>query len=429
MRTAKANVSAASRAALAGALAGILLFGMETRVGAQLTSGPEVTAGYVVFPKIVADANGTLGLPTDTYLQLTNSNLLLDAAVECTWIDATGRCGPATSSLCPTGPGRPCFDNADCAQFPGQVCIPCWFERDFTVLLTPGQPIAFTASEGQTDLPCFPLSLDPLVLPPGCAGPNFGGILPAGQIFQGELKCVQVTDFEDPGAVGTPAGRNDLKGEATIISADGTVLTSAAYNAYGFRTGEGDGTSNGPLCLSPPLASPCGESCAKTYGGCPGILVLDHFFEGARIFFGDVPSFVRTHLTLTPCTELIFSGDDITDQVSTAAQMLVFNEFEQRFSTSTRVQCYKDIPLADIDTRPGPADDGFSVFSVAVQGTLVGQTRIRGVAGQETTIGHGLIGVAQEFYRGPAIDGPLVDTTAFNLHGIGSRLQGDAVCR
>src|SRR3990170_5317055 len=107
--------------------------------------------------------------------------------------------------------------------------------------------------------------------------------------------------------------------------------------------------------------------------------------------------------------------------------MLVYNEFEQRFSTSTRVDCYRNTALADIDTAPGPSDDAYSLFAAGVQGTTTGQTRIRGVVGPENGVGYGLIGVAQEFYSETATD-PVNASTAFNLHAdIGFREEGDAV--
>src|SRR6185369_13714920 len=62
-------------------------------------------------------------------------------------------------------------------------------------------------------------------------------------------------------------------------------------------------------------------------------------------------------------------------------QFLIYNEFEQRFSTSTKVDCYLETPLSDIDTRPGPEGDPFSIFNVGVQGTLTGMSRLRSVAG------------------------------------------------
>jgi hypothetical protein len=107
--------------------------------------------------------------------------------------------------------------------------------------------------------------------------------------------------------------------------------------------------------------------------------------------------------------------------------MLVYNEFEQRFSTSERVQCFRNNRLADIDTRLGTGDDAFSLFAVGIQGTLVGQTRIRGVRGPNAPHGYGLIGVAQEFYS--VVPNGLADASdAFNLHAdVGFRAEGDAV--
>ena len=420
MRTLKGNVSAA----IAGLMAGAVLLGLCANASAQVMTSDE-TAGLIVFPKVIVDTTGVLGTPTDTLIQITNTDLDPSggaAAVECNWVNATGQCGVRAGGSCPNS-GIFCDTNADCAAL-GLECIPCWSETDFGMVLTPGQPIAFRASTG-LDLPCFGV-----VLPPGCLSPNEGGVsnVPSNP-FRGELKCYQVAGFTDA----TPTNENDLKGEATIISSDGTELTAAAYNAVGFQATTAGGTSaTGPLCLgvnvagAALLSDPCGAgSCAKTYAGCPGVLILDHFFWNAPSPLG--VSQVRTNLTLAPCSESLFGN--LGNQTITAAQMLIYNEFEQRYSTSTRVQCYKDIPLADIDTTEGPADDASSVFAVGVQGTLSGQTRIRPVEGLEDNVGHGLIGVAQEFYFLPGATGALIESAAVNLHAQGEREQGDAICR
>jgi len=431
MRMLNASIGIAVRAIVVGAY----VVGLYATAGAQI-AGTDEAAGYIVFPKIVVDTSGELGPQTDTLLQITNTDLLNPRAVSCTWVNATSRCGLALAG-CPTGPfpgvagaqGAACDSNGDCD--PGLQCVPCWSETDFQALITPGQPIAFYASAGETILPCFGFQNPD----PGCLVANDGGILAVpSDPFRGELKCFQVVSVTNDSL----DNRNDLKGEASIISGDGLGLQSAAYNAYGFQTAAtSPGTvANAPLCLGGPLTDPCGDgACGLQYAGCPGVLILNHFFELAPSPLGDMfpaVSFVRTSLTLTPCTEAIFSGDDINDQLITTAQMLIFNEFEQRYSSSTRVQCYKDVPLADIDTRPGPADDAFSIFAVGVQGTLTGQTRIRGVIGEEDNVGHGLIGVAHEQYFAAAFFGDppfLVDTAAFDLHAQGDREQGDAVCR
>src|SRR5262249_23744371 len=111
---------------------------------------------------------------------------------------------------------------------------------------------------------------------------------------------------------------------------------------------------------------------------------------------------IATEVTLIPCTE------DFKNQQpelsTTTAQFLVYNEFEQRFSTSAPVECFKEIRLSDIDAaNPNTR----SIFSAAVGGTLTGQTKIRGVEnneGSQVTRPHGnaLLGVAEEFRCGGA---------------------------
>jgi hypothetical protein len=164
-----------------------------------------------------------------------------------------------------------------------------------------------------------------------------------------------------------------------------------------------------------------------TYAPCPNVLIFDHFFEGAPMPAGGV---VQTDLTLVPCSQALnqtFRDFRVSAPPQVVAQMLVYNEFEQRFSTNTRVQCYNNTRLADIDTRPGSGDDAFSVFAAGVQGTLTGQTRIRGVTGPVAASGYGLIGVAEEFYS-VSIGDPADASDAFNLHAdIGFRGEFDAV--
>ena len=45
------------------------------------------------------------------------------------------------------------------------------------------------------------------------------------------------------------------------------------------------------------------------------------------------------------------------------------------------MNCYKETPLSDIDTVPGPSGNTTSIFSAGVQGTLTGMSRLRSVAG------------------------------------------------
>src|SRR6185295_6873804 len=113
------------------------------------------------------------------------------------------------------------------------------------------------------------------------------------------------------------------------------------------------------------------------------------------------------------------------DTVPTTVQFLVFNEFEQRTSTSTRISCFSDVFLSDIDTRPSfPQDDSSSIFNVSVQGTIGGQSRIRGVATSETDVGHGILGIAVQHLLGDTT----LSSSAVNLNFQGVRAQPDVIC-
>jgi len=126
-----------------------------------------------------------------------------------------------------------------------------------------------------------------------------------------------------------------------------------------------------------------GRSIGPRFGGCPNVITLNHFFDGANVVTHDneVEGKVESELTIVPCQRdyltQTFNGPDIT------VQFLVFNEFEQRFSTSTKVSCYKEVRLSDIGDalQPGPANDQFSIFNVGVEGTITGMSRLRSVAG------------------------------------------------
>jgi len=307
--------------------------------------------------------------------------------------------------VCDNAPGTVCQSNSDC-PLPGICQAPTCVANDFHLNLTPSQPIAWRVSAPPSFLPCDSVNPDPNALA-FCLGSNDGSAIPlTPDPFVGELKCVEV-DASD-----RPIPTNDLKGEATIyrVSADpnAPLADSSAYNAIGIQAG----TSNdGDNVL---------ELNGTEYAGCPGVLILDHFFEGATspINAADV---VRTNLTLVPCTESLL-GTPVAP-VTTAAQMLIYNEFEQRFSTSRRVSCFSSGLLADIDTRASADDDAYSVFSVGTQGTITGQTRIRGVETTETALGHGLLGVAEEFHIG----GGAIGAAAFNLNYFGDREQVDFV--
>jgi hypothetical protein len=405
-----------------------LLVGWGSSANAQTvkadTASSDLPAGYIVLPKIVVHTTGSLSQPlaagdvaTDTLIQLTNTNAHEAINVHCYYVNANSHCGG-------TSDGGICTLNSDCPL--GQSCVQLWQPTNFTVTLTPSQPIGFTAAGGLRPVPC-----DPLFPGPGCTGQAAGFIPPVADPFIGELKCVE-TDAND-----TPLPQNDLKAEATVITtlvptttppSPPGITTAASYNAIGFQADETfpvptNATSADPLCLG---ALPPGSGsliCRQDYAPCPGVLIVNHFFDGATTEVGGV---VDTELTLVPCSEDLTNAQR-QSAFQVTAQMLIYNEFEQRFSSGAKINCYRATRLSDIDTGLGPSGDSFSIFSVGVQGTEVGQTRIRGVTGAPTGLGFGLIGVACENYHATSLSDPVLSRTAFNLHEDGFRAEGDAV--
>jgi hypothetical protein len=361
-------------------------------------------AAILVYPKIVVDTTQGNVHKVDTIIQITNT-AANPVNVRCFYVNANGHCGNAPFAVC-----DPYGDPAESSCERGDVCIPQWTETDFAFRLTSHQPIDWTASLGLSDLP----------LSSGCVGSeckgfgspngefNSGSIPPVSENpFLGELKCIEVGDDE------LPVAANDLKGEATIedITGDdgGTPsVDSRGYNAIGIQAVAGQPNN----CD----ASGCALTLGQEYNGCPGVLLLDSFFDDAEEpANGDA---VRTKLTLVPCSE----DFQLQSTVTTTVQYLVFNEFEQRLSTSRATTCFTEIALSDIDTRLGPADDSRSIFNVGVEGTLTGQVLIRGVGDSDTTKtpGHGLLAVAEEFHDG-------VKSAAFVTAQRGSRAQNDVI--
>jgi hypothetical protein len=413
MRTINAKGSA-KRLSPAVLAASLILAAAAGRVSAQVSSS-DTAAGYVVLPKVMVHTTGGTppvadpgGTAVDTIIQITNTNQATPVTVDCWWVNANKHCGTDQGPICTT--------NADCA--PGLQCVQGWIPLDFQFTLTPGQPVGFLASNGLSALPC-----DPTFPGVQCIGDAGGSVRPVPEDpFVGELKCLEV-DSDD-----TPIIANDLKVEATIVTTTvggGVATTAASYNGVGFTAEtSGSGAPADPICLgTAPLGSTA--DCAATYAPCPNVLHLEHFFDGAVTELGSVAS---TELTLVPCSEDLGEPADQLD-LTVTANMLVYNEFEQRFSTNTRVQCYQSVRLSDIDTQPGTAGDAFSVFSVGVEGTITGQTRITGIQGPQGQLGYGLTGVACENHSAIAGDGTPLAKTAFNLQHVGFRENGDAVFR
>jgi hypothetical protein len=450
------------RLAGAAVLAGALL---ASPLALRADVASDRAAAIVVFPKILV--NVSTGL--DTLIRLSNTSL--DAQnVLCFYVNVTPHCVNGD-------PEDTCFpDPLDCS---GQ-CVPQWQETDFQIRLTARQPMAWLVSEGAVDCqflagscsentsltctrdadcagagrcvypPCF--RLDGFFRKGYHDQTNEGSRIPPApqEPFMGELKCIAVDES------GAPIGNNVLTGEALI--GRGAPIDSladvASYSAIGIPALEGEGNRDSTLVLGGPKGvqngQPCSsdaqcvsplecinrvcdnscrrdDSCAE-YDGCPNILILNHFFDGAVDPLLDPGMGVRigTDLTLIPCTQDFRTQKPGLSR--TVAQFLVYNEFEQRFSTSRTVEGLQEFRLSNLDT----AQNERSVFSAGVAGTLTGQTRIRGVVDGGDDHGNTLLGVSEEFrcvgggytcgFVNPA---DLLSSSATNLHFQGTRPERD----
>lgn len=262
-----------------------------------------------------------------------------------------------------------------------------WSKIDFHIWLTKQQPTQWVVSSGRRFDPSCGFGAS-------CSGfaPGFVPPLPE---FEGELKCIQTNENGDP------IKGNHLKGVATLVAvstsgadARGLARTEgdiASYNAVGIR-GTASQVVTNPLLLD-----------GNQYEACPAQIILDHVASGATdpISGGTV----YTELTLVPCSQ---DFENAQSGVSTI-QFVVYNEYEQRFSASTTVDCFLNVEVAGIDTTTTPAN---SVFSRNVLGTDVASAVITPVPGHG-----GLIGVAE---RVTVLSPGVVARSAYNLHTQGS---------
>jgi hypothetical protein len=380
---------------------------------ANATTTSDDAAAILLWAKIVADDAGVCVSPgeiddglscavvtncsgyckaKDTLVQISNTNRTQLAAAHCFYINANSHC---------SNDGSVCATSADCAFGTGYigVCQPGCSELNFDVRITPNQPLVWSALEGLSgsDLPLRANA--GTRVPPVPETP-----------FLGELKCVQVDpNSGDRWPAQCTAGncRNDLIGQAMIeeIGLDVTLVDPKWYNAVGIRNLRtvDDGDLN-VLSLD-----------GVEYETCAPVLVLNHLFDGAvDPISNNYPA--TTELTLAPCSENLLTQTF----APVTAQFLVFNEFEQRFSTSVAVQCLLDRQISRIDTSQ-PAR---SIFAAGVAGTVAGQTRIKGVNG-------GLVGAAVVNF-GPAIIRPfdepqLSGGAAYNLNQVGDNEISDEI--
>jgi len=308
------------------------------------------------------------GAGVDTIVQLTNTSEFL-TKVHCFYTNTNSHCSNSPETICTDANFR------DVCPL-GGLCIQGWQETDFRLTLTKRQPISWSVNDGLSSLP---LSSTPgQGIPPQF---NEGNIPAAPEVpFTGELICIEVDVSTE-----LPSDRNDYKGEASTVKTIRSEIDASKYNAIGIKAIEGRQDEN-PNVLN--VGGPDAEYGVfndtvdpPRFAGCPNVITLNHFFDGANVVTHDdeVQGEVNSELTIVPCQR------DYLNQTAngneTTIQFLIFNEFEQRFSTSTKLNCYKQTKLSDIDTRPGTDGDLFSVFSVGVQGTITGMSRLRSVAG------------------------------------------------
>ena len=436
------------------AAAGLFL---AVAVGNAATTSDQ-PAAILIYPKIVFDT--VTG--TDTIIEIANATTS-PVDLHCFYVNATSHC---------SNTGLPCDSGLDCVGASPGACVPGWGETDFHVALTQNQPFYWTASAGRnrTCANNDPATCEPLPLigigvcqggSPLCtqnADCGIGGTclfngqsnagtsvppVPEDITFVGELKCVAVD------GLGNPLAANLIYGTATIVTDFGGAVDAQSYNATGIKAwsrcegdrelacnDDADCGADGPclpvLTEGRVLTLGTSDNLEAGYQACAETLILDHIFDGAPDPITPIVDdplaggFFYTDLTLVPCSEDFATGT--ANLGRSTAQFLVFNEFEQRFSSTLPVTCFDERLLSNIDTR----NNGRSIFSVNVSGTIAGQTRIRAV-------GSGLIGVARamksfipidilaeqaSFVGLPPVFAP---GAAYELHQQGDRTAADEI--
>ena len=296
----------------------------------------EKTASIIDFPKVIYNAN------EDTDIQIVSESPM-PLFAHCFYVDAR----------LPSGCSK---------EDPRIGCTPIWQEIDFNITLTHFQPTHWRASIGRPVDPSddfkfgyYGAGIDPGAIPPLTSG------------FQGELMCIEVE------MDGTPRDGNHLFGVATLVTTNDSDVSK--YNAIGIQSTVAANATcpddQGRCVLI--LNNPRGESSGE-YNACPQTLVLNHVAEGATDpildEFGKAGTTgVQNQLTLVPCSK------DFENQIAgtVTVQLAVYNEYEERFSASFTVTCWKTIELTDIDS---PTDPTRSIFYYSNLGSLTAQTRI-----------------------------------------------------
>ncbi len=337
----------------------------------------ERSSSILVFPKVVSRTP-----EIDTIIQISNtSNSMVYA--RCFYVNAA-----------PVDPSMP----------PSVINPPQWQEVDFDIFLTKQQPTHWVVSTGRHIDSAEPSDQRCSVSFRDCndAGFDPGAVPPVPDIFTGELKCVEVDSS------GAPINGNHLKGEATVVTADGDASKYNAIGILGLNSNSHVNNSDDVLCLGGGVTPNC--PTGAEYNACPDTLIMNHFASGASDpiideFTGGGSS-VTTEVTLVPCTE------DLENQIpgQVVVQFLIINEFEEMFSTSTTVICWANLDLRAINP----------VFSQGFLGSRFAQTRMHPASPDQP----GILGVMEGFH---ALSPGNTSRDALNLHGEGDRPDGDVV--
>ncbi len=290
-----------------------------------------------------------------------------------------------------------------------ELGVPQWQVTDFHIWLTKQQPTSWQVSTGRfqnASDSCSTISsgsLTGLFNPDsGCAqaGIDPGAIPPVPSGFTGELKCIEV-DVSD-----NPLGGNHLKGEATIETDGGdSIYDTAKYNAIGILGTEIAGETGNELLLDQPSDT---EDVIGQYNACPNQLIVNHFAElstdptvaaagnhivcsgtdaaatsgcsaagtvtldpqGNVIAMSDA---TLTELTLVPCSQNYEDPFASVRANAVTVQFEVYNEFEEIFSFSTTVECWKNFFMFQLDAPFHPEN---SLWAYAQLGSLGVNTRI-----------------------------------------------------
>lgn len=351
-------------------------------------------AAILQWPSVIVAEESFLGVSGEiqTILQVSNTS---DQPVKlwCFYENANSHC---------TNSGQVCLSAAECCN-PSTgcgICLPGWNETDFYINLTPRQPLGWLASDGVAGFSPTPIKQFGKFAIDGVTNIGIGNSSNAGsrippvaeEPFLGSLRCIVVD--ED----GNPTDRNVVKGEATIqaiLAGDPGEITVGKHNAVGIQAIEGAVNDDNVLVLGGP---------EPEYNGCPNVVILNHFFDGVEDPVTNGGE-ILTILELVPCSQ-----DYLRQEPGAAVvQYLVYNEFEQRFSTSRPFICKQFLPISNIDTTQNER----SIFSAGVSGTLTGQTRLN-------PIGSGVIAVAHEIHQSSGL-------ADFNVHFQGDRADPDFI--